>query len=127
MKIQVRVNSKVFIEATGDTQTAIFEQAASLQEVFGAFDKCGKCDCEDLRFVVREDKEKNKYYELHCQAHQCRARLSFGQNKGDKLGAMYPRRQETKKQSVMGGKLQAGDWLPDDGWIRWNKGKQESE
>lgn len=125
MKVQIKVAPRVFVEATGDTHTVIFEQAAALQEVFGAYDKCVRCGGTELRFVVREDTEKNKYYELHCQAQGCRARLSFGQNKEG--GTLYPRRKETKNQTVMGGKLEAGAWLPRDGWITWNKDKQESE
>jgi hypothetical protein len=73
--------------------------------------------------VVREDTKKRKYFELHCQ--KCYARLSFGQN--IEGGTLYPRRKETEKQSVMRGKLKAGEYLPDQGWIRWNKDKQESE
>jgi hypothetical protein len=125
MKAQVKITPKVFVEATGDSHVALFEQLASMQEVFGTFNKCGKCDSDELRFVVRTDAEDNKYYELHCQ--KCFARLAFGANKGDKLGCLYPRRKENKKQSVMGGKLEAGAWLPDNGWLKWNKDKQESE
>ena len=121
MKAQIKVSPRVFVEAEGVTHTDVFEQAASLQEVFGAFDKCGKCKQEDLRCVVREDKESNKYYELHCQNPHCRARLAFGQNKGAKEGTLYPKRRENKKQTMMGGKLKEGDWLPTNGWPRWNK------
>ncbi len=127
MKVQVKVTPKIFIEAVGEKHTDVFEQAATMQEVFGAANKCGKCGCDDLRFIVRDDKEDNKYYELHCQNHKCRARLSFGQNKGAKEGTLYPRRTENKKKSIMGGKLETGDYLPDGGWLRWNKDKQVSE
>ena len=90
MKVQIKVSPKVFIEATGDTHTAIFENAAALQEVFGTYDTCKKCNGTDLRFVVREDSKKNKYYELHCQNFKCREKLAFGQSKeGNKL---YPKR-----------------------------------
>lgn len=125
LKAQVKITPKVFVEATGDTHVALFEQLASMQEVFGAFHMCGKCNGDELRFVVRTDKDDNKYYELHCQ--NCFARLVFGANKGDKLGCLYPKRKENAKQSIMGGKLGAGAWLPDKGWLRWNKDKQESE
>jgi len=125
MKIQVKAAPRVFVEATGDSHTALFEQVAALQEVFGTFNQCGKCNSEDLRFVVRTDSARHTYYELHCQ--KCRARLAFGQNDGDKKGSLYPRRKETAKQSVMGGSVEAGGWLPDNGWVRWNKEKQKSE
>jgi len=124
MKVQIRVAPRVFVEATGETHIAVFEQMEGLQEVFSCFNKCGKCQSENLKFVKRTQ-DKHTYYELHCR--KCYARLSFGQNDGDKTGSIYPRRKETKKQSVMGGKLEPNDYLPDDGWIRWNKDKQESE
>jgi len=124
MKATIKVSPRVIIEAEGNTHTEVFEQAASMQEVFGV-GKCDKCKCEDLRFVVRTDDEENKYYELHCQNWKCRARLSFGQNKTG--GTLYPRRKETKKQSIMGGSVEANGWLPDNGWIRWNKEKNCSE
>lgn len=127
MKVQIKVAPRVFVEATGDSHTALFEQTAALQEVFGTFDQCGKCQGTDLRFVVRQDTAKHTYYELHCQNSRCRARLAFGLNDGEKKGSMFPRRKETAKQSVMGGKLEAGAYLPDNGWIKWNKTKQESE
>ena len=125
MKVQVKVSPKVFIEGQGDTHTAVFEELASLQEVFGEFHKCRKCGGEALRFVVRMDKDDNKYYEIHCQNRSCRAKLSYGQHK--KGGGLYPRRKETDKQNVMGGAVEAGAYLPDNGWIKWNKEKKANE
>lgn len=122
MKVQVKVSKNVIVDAVGDTHKGIFEQIAELQEVFACLDEpCGKCNHTTHRVVVREDSKKRKYYELHCQNPSCRARLSFGQNmQGDSL---YPRRKETEKKSVMGGKLDCGDYLPDNGWIKWNSDK----
>jgi hypothetical protein len=123
MKVQVKVAPRVFVEADGKTQTEIFESLASLQEVFGSFSTCGKCKSDDLRFVVRTDNEDNKYYELHCR--KCFARLAFGQNKGEKAGTLFPHVRENKKGSIMG--LEPGTYLPDGGWLRWNKQKGKSE
>ena len=124
MKVQLKINPSVFIQAEGKDHIEIFEQIEGLQEVFACYDKCGKCGSERLRFVKRVQ-GKHTYYELHCQ--KCYARLSFGQNDEPKKGSLYPRRKETEKKSVMGGKLEPGERLPDNGWIRWNKDKQESE
>ena len=126
MKVQLKINSNVFIQAEGKDHVEIFEQIEGLQEVFACYDRCGKCSGTNLRFVKRVQ-GKHTYYELHCQNHKCRARLSFGQNDEPKKGSLYPRRKETEKKSVMNGKLEAGAWLPDNGWIKWNKDKQESE
>jgi hypothetical protein len=124
MKVQIKISPNVIIEAEGTTHVDVFEQIEGLQEVFSAYDKCGKCDGKKLRFVKRVQ-GKHTYYELHCQS--CYARLSFGQNDEPKKGSLYPRRKETEKQTVMDGKLEAGAYLPDNGWIRWDKDKQESK
>jgi hypothetical protein len=121
MKVIINISNKVAIEAEGATHKDIFEQIASLQEAFGAYDKCGKCGCDNLRFIVRTDEESNSYYELQCL--KCYAKLSFGQNKGDKNGNLYPRRFENKKKSVMKGNIEAGAKLPSDGWLKYNKEK----
>lgn len=124
MKVQLKVNNNVFIQAEGNNHVEIFEQIEGLQEVFATYSGCGKCGGDDLKFAKRVQ-GKHTYYELHCA--KCYARLSFGQNDEPKKGSLFPRLKETEKQTVMGGKLEAGAYLPDDGWIRWNKDKQESE
>lgn len=126
MRVKLKVSPTVIVEAEGKTQAEVFEQLAGLQETFSV-DQCDKCKGKEgrgLRFVTREV-DGNKFFELHCQDWKCRAKLSFGQSKEG--GALYPRRKETKKQTVMGGRLEAGAYLPDNGWIRWNKEKECSE
>ena len=106
MKLQVKVSPTVIVEAEGKVQTELFEQIAALQEVFGN-GKCGKCGGSDLQYVVREDKDQNKYYELRCQNLQCRAVLAFGQHKkGDSL---FPKRKDGET------------YLPNGGWQKWDK------
>lgn len=124
MKVQLKVNSRVFIQAEGKDHVELFEQIEGLQEVFMAYDKCGKCGSEEIRFVKRTQ-GKHVYYELHCQ--KCYARFSFGQNDEPKKGSLFPHTKEDKKKSKMGGKLEPGDKLPNNGWLRWNKDKQETE
>ena len=113
MKIQKKINDTTFIEGVGETHTEIFSNIASLQEVFGN-DTCGKCGCKDIRFVVREvpdpdpkSKKIYKYFEMHCQARNCRARLSFGQH--TEGGTLFPKRKD------------GDDYLPDNGWLRYDK------
>jgi hypothetical protein len=93
-----------------DTQKELFAQLASFQEVFGQ-EKCGKCDCDDLQFVVRENNE-NEYHELRCK--KCYAKLAFGVNK--KGGGLFPKRKNADNE-----------WLPDGGWVKWNPDKQVAE
>lgn len=129
----MKVTPDIFVVGEGETQTDVFEQLASLQEVFGAVEKCGVCGCSNVRLVVRKV-DGNSFYEAHCQnggtkekqwKDACRARLSFGQNKDDKKGMLYPRDKENKKKTVMKGKLKPGDYLPNGGWLRWNKDREE--
>lgn len=109
MQVRLKVSENVWVEANGDTQTDVFEQLSSMQEVFGST-TCGKCKSTDVQFVVR-DVDENKYFELRCK--KCFARLSFGQHK--KGGGLFPKRKDGDK------------YLPDGGWLKWNKEKQVNE
>lgn len=94
---------KLTAEFESDTAKDLFAQLASFQEVFGQT-KCGKCGSDNVRFVVRTV-DDNEYYELRCA--DCQARLSFGVMK--KGGGLFPKRKDGE-----------GNWLPDNGWVKWN-------
>ena len=106
-------NGRMNVEFESDQQRGIFEELAKFQEVFEN-SKCGKCGCEDLRFVVRTDADDNKYYELRCTNPKCRAKLAFGANK--KGGGLFPKRKDADN-----------NWLPDGGWVKWNPETQKEE
>jgi len=108
MKASYKVNSKVVVELDFTNHTELFEQLASLGEVFG-ISKCEKCKKDNIKFVVRTDDEDHKYYSLDCQ--DCYARLSFGQYK--KGGGLFIRRKDKED-----------NWIPDSGWQRWSKEKK---
>jgi len=93
-----------------DTQKDLFGQLSNFQEVFGQH-SCGKCNSDDLRYVVREN-DSNEYHEIRCNG--CSARLSFGVNK--KGGGLFPKRKDAD-----------GNWLPDGGWVKWNSKTQTIE
>lgn len=99
------------VEFDAETQTGLVEQIAAFEEVF-ANTKCGKCGSENLKWVVRTDKEENKYYELRCA--DCGAKLSFGCNK--KGGGLFPKRKDAE-----------GNWKPDSGWMKWNSETKQEE
>jgi len=111
MQIQFKVNPKLIITLEGDKETDVFEQLASVQEVFGQ-NTCGKCGCEDCKFVVRSEKEENKYYEMRCP--QCHAALSFGCHK--KGGGLFPKRKDEE-----------GKWIGSNGWGQWNPETKKKE
>ena len=67
MKVTYRINDKLTFELETEDQKKLFEDLASLEEIFG-LGKCGKCGKSDYKFVVRQDKEDNKYYELRCHS-----------------------------------------------------------
>lgn len=103
MKAVLRVNENLTLELDASSQKELFEDLANLQEVFGE-DRCGKCDSTDLRFVVREN-DGNKFYEVQCR--RCYARLAFGSHK--KGETLFPKRKD------------GDDYLPDNGWTKWDK------
>ncbi len=106
MQVQVKVNAKTIVTADGDTQAEVFEQLAGLQEVFGHAERCGMCQSERLRYVVREN-EGYKFFELHCQHADCRARFVFGQSK-QHPGSLFPQRKDKD-----------GNPKPNNGWSRY--------
>ena len=109
MKANFKVNSRLVVELDVDDQKDLFAKLGQLQEVFGEC-KCGKCSRDNVKFLVREDKESNKYYELLCT--DCWYRFSFGVNKVG--GTLFPKR-----------RLDDGSAKPNNGWMRWDKEKQE--
>lgn len=94
------------VEARGEK--SLFEEVAHIQEVFDQ--KCGKCNSEDVQLVVRDaetkDGKKCKYYEMRCRS--CGARLAFGVHQEG--GTLFPKR-----------KGEDGEWLPSNGWTKWDK------
>ena len=112
MKVQFKSKSgRLSVEVEGDTQKDVFRQLSAFQEVFEQT-KCGKCGSEDLRFVVR-DVEDNDFYELHCN--ECHSRFAFGQHKG-KDGTLFPRRKDGQ-----------GNWIPNNGWTKYNPDTKKEE
>ena len=111
MKLSYKTsNGRIGVELEADTQKDLFNQISSFQEVFDE-GCCGKCGNENVRFVVRTV-EENDYHELRCSS--CSAKLSFGANK--KGGGLFPKRKDKE-----------GNWLPDRGWVKWNKETQQEE
>lgn len=103
-------SGKMSVEIEGDTQRDLFEKIGAFQEVFG-IETCGKCGGNDLKFTVRTVND-DQYYELRCGS--CGAKLAFGCNK--KGGGLFPKRKDSEN-----------NWLPDNGWVKYNKttGKEE--
>lgn len=111
MKVSKQVGNMT-IEAEGETIKEVFAELARMEEVFGE-QKCGKCGCGELKFIVRNI-DDNLYHELCCTNYNCRAKLSYGVHK--KGGGLFPKRKDDKEV-----------YLPNGGWLKWNKDKQINE
>jgi hypothetical protein len=106
-------------EFEAETQTDLWKQLAEFMEVFEdtTVTKFGLTS-DDVRFVVRKDNEENEYFELHYNGDNPKlfgVKKAYGQNKKPK-GSLFPRRKDSE-----------GKYLPDSGWVRYNKetGKEE--
>jgi phage FluMu protein Com len=108
MKAQLKVRPNLTLELEADQQTDLFRLLASAQEVFGE-QKCGKCKCANLLFRTRKNAQDNEFFELICT--HCRAVLQLGAHK--KGNTLFPRRHRDGD----GGEK---EWLPDNGWLRWD-------
>lgn len=110
MKVQYKTgDGRLSVELEGESQRDLFEQLYRFQEVFEE-PGCGKCHSTDVRYVVR-NVDDNLYYEKRCN--KCGARLSFGSHK--KGGGLFPKRKD------------GDNWLPDNGWVKWNPKTEQNE
>lgn len=110
---------RVTEECDGPVQ--VFEFIAQMQELFGDM-TCRRNgeESDNVILRVRENTDGDKFYESVCldTDGECgRARRSYHLHK--KGGGMYL----PKKASATKG----GHWLPNDGWLVWNKETQEEE
>jgi hypothetical protein len=77
--------------------------------------ECGKCGTggEGLQYQVRTV-DDNKFYELRCT--KCGAVLSFGSHK--KGNSLFPKRYAENEDGER-------EWLPSNGWTKWDKEQQK--
>lgn len=109
-------NGRMVVEIDADTQTDLFEQLAAFQEIFED-DTCsakqkGNIVKSDLtRFVVRENKEGDKFYEKVCEdwdAGLFGYKKQYGCRK--KGGGLFPKEMPEK------------DRIPGlNNWYKWQK------
>lgn len=98
-------SKQITFEIEADTQTALFEELASVQEVFDAEPSCGICQSPH-KFLHRISKGYD-FYELVCTNPECRARFEFGQTKEPK-GGLFPKRKDKDDK-----------WKPNRGWSKY--------
>lgn len=130
MEVYYKPNNDITIKAEVRGVEEMFQALGPLQELFNAA-RCGKCGGTKIRFIHRKA-DKFDVYELLCESEltddhgrkrSCHAKLSLGQNE---FGNLFPRRYEQEKGEdgkwrpkvdADGNKI----WLPDSGWVRWDK------
>lgn len=128
MQVQYKVHPQIIVNFEADKATDIFNELASLQELFSNTE-CGACKSNDIRFVVRKDEEENEYYELVCN--HCRSRLPFGQKKKPS-GSLYPKKrwdslsdgEKENRKDEEEFALKNFGLLPNGGWFKF-KGKKK--
>jgi hypothetical protein len=121
MLMKVRVSSDLMFEIEISGTKEAFMELSRLQECFSN-NKCGKCGCEDIRYQVRTV-EGNDYLECICT--KCFAKLEFTstkESKGSEIFAVKYYRKDGKPVVDENGKKK---WLPDGGWVKWSKEKNE--
>ena len=131
MEIYYKPTADLTIKAEVRGIEEIFQTLGPLQEVFNSA-VCGKCGGKNIRFMHRKADGKYDIYEFMCESEYtddhgrkrtCYAKLSLGQND---MGNLFPRRYEQEKgeDGKWRPKVDADGnkvWLPDSGWVRWDK------
>jgi hypothetical protein len=104
MKVSYKTaDGRLTVEVEGKDNKDVFAQLALFQEIYETR-RCGACDSERVRMIVREVKG-NTFFELKCM--DCGSVLAFGQKKQD--GSLFPKRKDKD-----------GNWLPNGGWVKWS-------
>jgi len=122
--IQLKIgNTPVTFSAITETDVDRVEFIAHMQELF-LDTTCKKADksCSNVVCQVREDTDENRYYELVCLGDSLKDPLRYTKKtltQKKKGGVLFPKRRESPKKG--------GAWLPDNGWVKYNKetGKEE--
>ncbi len=133
MEAKIKVNSRVIVSVEGRDEPEVFEGLAKAQETFSD-EACGCCNSTNFRYVVRENNQGHKFYELRCENNSCRAQLSFG-NSGKQL---YPKRRwdalgDPSKSDERTRRAYQKEYadknygrLPDNGWFKWSDVKKHN-
>lgn len=110
-------DGRLTVELEAETQTGLWKELAAFQDVFedNVCVKNGKTS-EDVRYIVRTDDEENEYFEK---------RVASGPLAGTKKS--YGQYKKPKGYLFAKSKDKDGNWLPDNGWVKYNKetGKEE--
>jgi len=119
MKVEYATkNGKFKVEFEAENQQDLWKQLAQFQEIFEDLTCTKKIDdkylkSDNVRFVVRTNTDGDEFFELHCvePGPLFGTKKSFGCFKEkDKKGNLFPHRKDKE-----------GNFLPDNGWMKWDK------
>lgn len=126
MKLSYKTkDNRMVVEIEGDTMADLWKGLAEFQEVFEdrTCTKFGESS-DDVRFTVRKTEDEDEYFELRCvdktKPKLLGCKKVFGQLKKPK-GALFP---VIKKKDEKTGEVK---YLPDNGWLKYNKDTKEEE
>lgn len=111
VKITYKPTETLTVEFTAGDQKEAFKIWSDYAEILTQ-KTCGKCKSKNIRPQVRIV-EDNHFHEFVCG--DCSATLSLGSHK--KGSTLFPKRSETVKENGQDVKK----WLPDGGWLKWDK------
>ena len=121
MKAKYKVGANVIIEVEGDKLVDVLDQLNEVNEALGP-EPCGKCGKTNTLPRVRTVGE-DKFYEIQCK--DCWAVLQLGIHK-DASKTLYKKRAKTDgKGKVMKDENDKSVYLPNKGWLKWDKEKKE--
>jgi hypothetical protein len=103
--MKVRYKGQAFdVEVEGKDSKDAFVQLASAVEVFGNT-TCGACGAPGAVPVVREN-GGNQFHEMRCR--QCGACLALGTKREG--GQLFPKKKDKD-----------GNWLDNNGWVKFKR------
>lgn len=121
MKVEYPVfldGRQIMITEEVESDVELFKFLASMSELFGnsVCERNGQTS-DHVKVRVRKDSEENEYYEFVCYkgpAECFGAVKRFGQNK--KGGGLFPKSKDKDDK-----------WLPNNGWVKYNKDLNKEE
>jgi hypothetical protein len=116
MKIIYKINEGVSLELDAPKLQDAIKIMTEIREAIG-HERCGKCQNEET-YPRHRTAENNDFFEIHCP--KCFAVLPLGTSKENQM--LYKKRMQTdskgKSTKDANGKAQ---YLPNNGWLKYNK------
>jgi hypothetical protein len=122
MKAIYKAYHHIDLEVEGATLQDILQGISQIEAAIG-YEVCGKCKREFV-FPRHRKAEDNDFYELVCG--DCGAVLQLGTNKEAKT--LYKKKMATdSKGKALKDADGKGQYLPNNGWMKWNSATQKME